>query len=114
MNSDWNDDDEDDGLPDAAFTEDELAAGVQHMMRTGDSDAAFSMSGSLGTVENEHYDCAEDMDNVRQSLRKTAPVRFQTFAQAQAWSIGPIREKYSCAQPMVKVLRLSPHGLIRA
>lgn len=39
MNS-WGDDD--DGLPDAAFTEDELAAGVQHIMRTGNPNATSS------------------------------------------------------------------------
>jgi hypothetical protein len=35
-------DDDDGGLPDGAFTEDELAAGVQHIMRTGDPDATSS------------------------------------------------------------------------
>ena len=35
-------DDDDDGLPDAAFTEDELDAGVQHIMRTGNPNATSS------------------------------------------------------------------------
>jgi hypothetical protein len=42
----WDENDDDDGgLPDAAFTELELAAGVQHIMRTGDPNATRSNSG---------------------------------------------------------------------
>lgn len=86
MNS-W-DDDDDDGLPDAAFTEDELAAGVQHIMRTGNPDATSS-----GRKPIPWDEPAWDMDDQRNqdvddvlSSRASAPLRFETFAQARAWS----------------------------
>lgn len=87
MSSVWNDDD-DHGLPDEAFTEDELAAGVQHIMRTGDPNATSSGRASwlVGTVVDEADDeCAEDANDVLSSHR-AVPLRFETFAQARAWS----------------------------
>lgn len=92
MGSELNDwDEDDDGLPDAAFTEDELAAGVQHIMRTGDPDATSSgrrpMSWSLEPVGDGdgEGDCAEDADDVPFSST-VATLRFETFAQALAWA----------------------------
>ena len=80
--NDW--DEDEDGLPDAAFTEDELVAGVQHIMRTGDPDATSSgrrpVSQSL-----KPGDCSEDADDVPFSSTAT-PMRFTTYAQAQAWA----------------------------
>jgi len=79
---------DDDGLPNAAFTEDELAAGVQHIMRTGDPDA--TSSGRRPIPWNEPDD---DMDDDHRTQNppdvlssRAAPLRFETFAQARAWS----------------------------
>jgi hypothetical protein len=84
----WEDDD-DDGLPDAAFTEDELAAGVQHVMRTGNPNATSSgrrpASCSLGPVDDVGGEFAEDAEDVLSSCSK-APLRFETYAQARAWA----------------------------
>jgi hypothetical protein len=83
------DDDDDNGLPDAAFTEDELAAGVQHIMRTGDPDAISSghrrASPALEPVDDGDKDdkCAEDADDVLFS-RSAATMRFGTYSQALA------------------------------
>jgi hypothetical protein len=55
------DDDDDQGLPDAAFTEDELAAGVQHLAR-GDSSHSNSSNQSSQTIV------------------------FQTFQEAKEWA----------------------------
>jgi len=49
----WDDDENDSGLPDAAFTELELAAGVQHIARTGDPDA--TSSGRVRDGRVRHY-----------------------------------------------------------
>ena len=86
--SSW-DDDDDDGLPDGAFTEDELAAGVQHIMRTGDPDATSS-----GRRPISWNDPDDDMDDDHRtqdahdvlSSHASAPLRFETFVQARAWS----------------------------
>lgn len=80
---------DDDGLPDAAFTEDELAAGVQHIVRTGDPDATSS-----GRRPIPCDDPAHDIENDQRthdaydllSSRAAAHLRFETFAQARAWS----------------------------
>lgn len=80
---------DDDGLPDAAFTEDELAAGVQHIVRTGDPDATSS-----GRRPIPWDDPAHDMEDDQRthdaydvlSSRAAAHLRFETFAQARAWS----------------------------
>lgn len=53
---------DDGGLPDAAFTEDELAAGVQHLAR-GDDRSYF----------DDEYEAQE-------------PVTFVTFQKAIAWA----------------------------
>ena len=83
------DDDDDDGLPDAAFTEDELAAGVQHIMRTDNPDATSSGRRPIPwdepAYDTEDDQCTQDADDVLSS-RATAPLRFETFAQARAWS----------------------------
>ena len=85
------DDDDDDGLPDAAFTEDELAAGVQHILRTGDPDATSSgcrpVSWSLELVDNRdgQGDGAEDANAVLFSSSR-ANLHFETFTQARAWA----------------------------
>jgi len=90
MNS-WVDDDDgdDDGLPDAAFTEDELAAGVQHIMRTGDPDATSSgrrsMFWSHEPADDVDDQSTQDAHDVLSS-RAAAPLRFETFTQAKAWS----------------------------
>lgn len=87
--SSW--DDDDDGLPDAAFTEDELAAGVQHIVRTGDPNATSSgrrpVSRSLESVDDVEgdRDCAEDTDDLL-SLRRAATLRFENYALARAWA----------------------------
>jgi hypothetical protein len=87
----WDDDDDDDdeGLPDAAFTEDELAAGVQHIMRTGDPNATSSGRRPIHWDEPA-YDMEDDQRTQDAhdvlSSRAAAPLRFETFAQARAWS----------------------------
>jgi hypothetical protein len=91
MGSGLNDWDDDDGLPDAAFTEDELAAGVQHIMRTGDPDATSSgrrpVSWSLEPVDDgdEEGDCAKDAGDVPYSSTSST-LRFETYDQARAWA----------------------------
>ena len=86
--SSW-DDDDDDGLPDGAFTEDELAAGVQHIMRTGDPNA--TSSGRRPISWNDPDDDTDDDHRTQEahdllSSRASAPLRFETYAQARAWS----------------------------
>lgn len=79
-------DEDDDGLPDAAFTEDELAAGVQHIVRTGDPNA-LSRRGS-STHMHEPWDAADD----EFTDRPESPTRFDTFAEAVAWgTVNPGR-----------------------
>lgn len=81
-------DDDDDGLPDAAFTEDELAAGVQHIMRTGNPDAdCRPVSSSLGAIDNGDGDgeSADDAEDAPIS-HSTVALRFETYAQARAWA----------------------------
>lgn len=84
-------DDDDDGFPDAAFTEDELAAGVQHIMRTGNPNATSSsrrpVSSSLEPVDdaNGAGECVEDAKDVVSS-RGAATLRFETYAHARAWA----------------------------
>lgn len=85
------DEDDDDGLPDAAFTEGELAAGVQHIVRTGDPDATSSsrkpLSWSRQSVDDGdgEGDCSEDSDDVRYSST-SATLCFETYSQARAWA----------------------------
>jgi hypothetical protein len=71
----WDEDDE--GLPDAAFTETELAAGVQHIMRTGDPSA---------TSSNRRISANRDGDPFIADSYEIQPLRFETFAQARAWA----------------------------
>lgn len=84
-------DDDDDGLPDAAFTEDELAAGVQHIVRTGDPNAASSGRGPVSRSQEPVDDgdgngeCAEDADDALCS-RSAATLRFETYAHARTWA----------------------------
>lgn len=81
--------DDDDGLPDAAFTEDELAAGVQHIVRTGNPNATSSdrrpAPWSLEPVDGGDGECAEDADDVLSSCSE-APLRFETYSHARAWA----------------------------
>lgn len=87
------DDNDDDGLPDAAFTEDELAAGVQHILRTGDPNATSSgrkpASSRHEPIDNETrnaaHECAEDAGDAMMSPI-TAALCFSTFAEARAWA----------------------------
>ena len=71
------DEEYDDGLPDAAFTETELAAGVQHIMRTGDPNATSSDRRISGNSSGYLF-IAGSWD--------LQPLRFETFAQARAWA----------------------------
>lgn len=71
----WNENEN--GLPDAAFTEDELTSGVQHIVRTGNPNATSSQSGK--PYDDVHID-NKITDN------SNAPAHFKTFAQALAWS----------------------------
>ena len=67
--SDW---DEDDGLPDAAFTKNELEAGVQHIMRSGrDGGRESQPQQMLPTLT------AQLNDNV---------LHFATYPEAQTWA----------------------------
>lgn len=72
------DDDDDDGLPDAAFTQGELDAGVQHIMRSKRADA-FQIRRSTHNLDEDR----------RESLSTQLPsdtLKFATFAHAQAWA----------------------------
>lgn len=75
-------DDDDDGLPDEAFTEDELAAGVQHIMRLGTEYASSSRR------RHGHSFSFDDLDNEEEDENETnlSALRFESFAQAQAWA----------------------------
>lgn len=82
----WEDDE---GLPDAAFTEGELASGVQHIMRTGNPNATFSGRKPVFWTQ-AHDDCggrggSVGVDSVQFS-RNGATLRFETFAQARMWA----------------------------
>ena len=80
-------DDDDDGLPDAAFTEDELDAGVQHIMRTGNPNATSSgRSKSLSWTADEGGGESTQQSGNRLSSSSGASLRFETFAQARAWA----------------------------
>ena len=68
-NSDW---DDDDGMPDAAFTEDELKAGVQHIMRSGRADACSSQVPQR--FQPAPAQVGRDV------------LRFETYEQAQVWA----------------------------
>jgi hypothetical protein len=78
-------DDEYDGLPDAAFTELELAAGVQHIVRTGDPNATSS-----GSRRNSYFSASDEWSDVEQqndvTSQSTSNMRFATFAEAQSWA----------------------------
>lgn len=67
--------DEDDGLPDEAFTETELAAGVQHIVRSGNRDALARWR----TVPS-HPSATSP------ALSPGKAPRFDTFAQARSWA----------------------------
>ena len=80
-------DDDDDGMPDAAFTEDELDAGVQHIMRTGNPNATSSgRSKSLSWTADEGGGESTQQSGNRLSSSSGASLRFETFAQARAWA----------------------------
>jgi len=86
--SEWSHND-DCGLPDEAFTEDELAAGVQHIARTGDPNATSSEKMTVhrrqhSTVAKDHRR-AEWTDQVKHP-RTSTPLRFETFAKARDWA----------------------------
>jgi len=83
-----NNEEDDDGLPDEAFTELELAAGVQHVMRTGDPNATSSGRMPTHWSRNAAFDLNE-FDHERRDVEtehSSATIRFDTFAQAQAWA----------------------------
>lgn len=80
------DENDDDGLPDAAFTEAELAAGVQHIMRTGDLNATSS-DRRVSRGRSGYADIADTWDvQPLPSADSSVSLRFETFAQAQAWA----------------------------
>lgn len=81
----WGDEeDEDDGLPDEAFTEDELAAGVQHIVRTGDPDATTSGRRRSAPVYDEEFRTLDAVDEQAPHIVKT--LRFETLDQAREWA----------------------------
>jgi hypothetical protein len=71
---------DDEGLPDAAFTEDELEAGVQHIMRSGRTDR-----GSFHTFPNALC-LSADRTRVPEDSRDTRQLRFQTYTEALEWA----------------------------
>lgn len=75
------DDGQNDGLPDEAFTESELAAGVQHIFRTGNPNA-ISPSGSPlpSSLEPTEYDDGALLSHSPPTLR------FETYSKAKAWA----------------------------
>lgn len=81
--------DDDDGLPDEAFTEDELAAGVQHIARTGNPNATSSgrrpVSWSEKPDDDVGRECAEGAEDALFDCN-TGTLRFDTYAQARAWA----------------------------
>lgn len=84
----WDDDVDDGGLPDAAFTELELAAGVQHVVRTGDPNATSSgRRRNSRTPDNSGNECVHDgvSDDLMHVGDQTTR-RFDTFEQAQTWA----------------------------
>jgi len=90
MNAEDYDEDDDHGLPDAAFTEDELAAGVQHIMRTGNPDATSSgrrpAYEPLELADDLHDERTDENVHGVKSSPNSVSLRFETFAQASAWS----------------------------
>lgn len=85
----WDEDDENDGsLPDAAFTELELAAGVQHIVRTGDPDATSSGRGRYGR-EHNYLDNEFGSENAAASkagVDEPELPHFTTFEDARIWA----------------------------
>jgi len=84
------DEDDDFGLPDAAFTEDELSAGVHHVMRTGNPNAASSGRRRTPSQELDNVTgnsaaakCAEAI-NAPLSV-DVVTTRFETYAEARTW-----------------------------
>lgn len=77
-NSNW---DDDDGLPDAAFTQDELDAGVQHIMRSGSADAGRSRY--LGEEQED-----ESQAQPAPARSPGGVLRFATYAEAKAWAMA--------------------------
>lgn len=73
----WDDED----LPDAAFTENELTAGVQHVLRTGDPNATSSYHRKSSHV-HESSDAVDD----EFTDKPDEPTRFETFAVALDWA----------------------------
>ncbi len=82
MSSDNWDGDDDAGLPDAAFTKDELAAGVQYMARTGDPNATFTSS----RTASSHISKPGDVGQNEYEDEPEARPRFRTFTQALMWA----------------------------
>lgn len=83
MSSDnWDGEDDDAGLPDAAFTKDELAAGVQYMARTGDPNATFTPS----RTASSHISKPGDIGQNEYEDEPEARPRFRTFTQALMWA----------------------------
>jgi len=85
----WEDDDDDDGgLPDAAFTELELAAGVQHVVRTGDPNATSSGRRRYSrTPDNSGHECVHDgVSDDFVHVGDETTLHFDTFEQAQTWA----------------------------
>jgi hypothetical protein len=85
----WDEDNENDsGLPDAAFTELELAAGVHHIARTGDPDATSSGRGRYGRsrdyVKDEFASGSEAVDQA--GTDEPELLYFATFEDARIWA----------------------------
>lgn len=85
----WDEDDESDGgLPNAAFTELELAAGVHHIARTGDPDASSCGRGRYG----RSHDCVEDeLESGGEASGQAGAgepelLHFATFEDARIWA----------------------------
>jgi hypothetical protein len=85
----WDEDDENDGgLPDAAFTELELAAGVQHIVRTGDPDATSSGCGRYGR-EHGYVEDESGRENAaagQDGADDPELSHFTTFEDARIWA----------------------------
>lgn len=93
-------DDGDDGLPDAAFTELELSAGVQHIVRTGNPNATHSGRASQRSASDFDLD---DVYSERARLELLARIglgnrlHFDTFEQARAWAQAGAGRSFSRA-----------------
>ncbi len=75
-----NSEEDHDGLPDAAFTQDELDAGVQHIMRSGRDNPSQSQSGGCPRDDDEACPRPQPSSSIG-----FAP-HFSTFALAQSWA----------------------------